>query len=62
MDEIDYKAVSANLATQMAEQIYQVAQWRNLAEKVMAERDNYRSRLEAVTSAPETSDNEDETP
>lgn len=38
MDEIDYKAVSADLATQLAEQIYQTAQWKNLAEKLVEDR------------------------
>ena len=39
MDEIDYKAVSADLATQLAEQIYQTAQWKNLAEKLVKDRE-----------------------
>lgn len=39
MDEIDYKAVSADLATQLAEQLYQTAQWKNLAEKLLKDRE-----------------------
>lgn len=55
MDEIDYKAVSANLATQLAEQIYQTAQWKNLAETVTTDRDALRVE-KAQRDAPETGD------
>lgn len=52
MDEIDYQAVSASLATQLAEQIYQTAQWKNLAEKAIQERSALRAEL-AAGSEPE---------
>lgn len=49
MDEIDYKAVSAKLATQLAEQIYQTAQWQNLAENVISERDLLKSKVDEMS-------------
>lgn len=55
MDEIDYKAVSADLATQLAEQLYQTAQWKNLAETVTKDRDALRAER-AQQDAPETNE------